>query len=185
MSDPEAKCSEPHDEYNHKQLLSPEVKGIIQDANWLSDIHINTAQKLLKEQFPNLSGLISTLMPSKLKNPIPAGARALQILHIRANHWIVASTIGCEPGEVRLFDSLYKSIDTETMELVSLCFGKDVSVSLEVSQQQGGSNCGLFAIATCTALAHGITGTPQFKQQMMRHHLIQCFENNKLSPFPT
>ena len=62
------------------------------------------------------------------------------------------------------------------MKLVSLCFGKDVSVSLEASQQQqGSSNCGLFAIATCTPLAHGITGTPQFKQQMMRHHLIQCF----------
>ena len=125
-------------------------------------------------------------MLSKLKNPIPAGARALQILHLRANHWIVASTIGCEPGEVRFFDSLYKSIDTETMELVSLCFGKDVSVSSEASQQQqGGSNCGLFAIATCTELAHGITGTPQFKQPMMRQNLIQCFENNKLCPFPT
>ena len=81
------------------------------------------ASKDTETSFPNLSGLISMLMLSKLKNPIQAGARALQIPHIRANHWIVASTIGCEPGEVRLFDSLYKSIDTETMELVSLCFG--------------------------------------------------------------
>ena len=132
------------------------------------------------EQFPKLSGLISTLMLSKLKNPIPAGARALQILHIRANHWIVASTICCEPGLVRLFDSLYKSIDTETMELVSLCFGKDVSVSLEASQQeQGGSDIVVYLQSLPVALAHGITGTPQFKQQMMRHHLIQYFENNK------
>ena len=38
MSDPEAKCSEPHhDEYNHKQLLSHEDR-ITQDWNWLSDI---------------------------------------------------------------------------------------------------------------------------------------------------
>ena len=67
------------------------------------------------------------------------------------------------------------------MALVSLVFGKGVSVSLEPSQQQqGGSDCGVFAIATCTALAHGIT--PLFNQEKMRQHLIQCFENSPLFP---
>ena len=123
------------------------------------------------------------MLLSKSKNPIPAGASSLQILHIRGNHWIVASTIGCQTGEVRLFGSIYKSIDRSTMASVSLVFGKAVSVFLEPSQQQqGGSDCGVFAIATCTALAHGIT--PLFKQEKMRQHLVQCFENAKLSPFP-
>ena len=89
------------------------------------------AQQLLKKQFPNLLGLFSTLLLSKLKNPITAGSSTLQIILIRCNHWIVASTIGSKPGEVRLFDSIYKSIDTMTMAFVSLVFGKHVSVFLE------------------------------------------------------
>ena len=69
------------------------------------------------------------------------------------------------------------------MTLVSLVFRKDVSVFLESSQQkQGGSDCGVFAIATCTALAHGIT--PLLNQEKMRQHPTQCFEIAKLYPFP-
>ena len=181
--DPKAKRPGPCDHEHNGGLLSQDDKRIILDGKWLSDTHVNVAQQLLKKQFPNLLGLFSTLLLSKLKNPIPAGASTLQILHIRGNHCIVASTIGCQPGEVRLFDSLYKSIDTTTMALVSLVFGKDVSVSLEPSQQQqGGSDCGVFAIANCTALAHVIT--PLFNQEKMRQHLIQRFENAELSPFP-
>ena len=83
------------DEHNNIELLSQEDKSIILDGKWLSDIHVNVAQQLLKKQFPNLSGLFSTLLLSKLKNPIPACASALQILHIKGIHWIVASTLGC------------------------------------------------------------------------------------------
>ena len=45
--------------------------------------------------------------------------------------------------------------------------------------------CGLFAIATATALAHGIQpGACSFKQNEMRRHLYKCLEKGTLTPFP-
>ena len=122
------------DEHNKIELLNQEDKSIILDGKWLSDIHVNVAHQLLKKQFPNLSGLFSMLLLSKLKNPIPACESALQILHIKGNHWIVTSTNGCQLGEVKLFDSLYRSIDTETIALVSLIFGKDICDKVDIEQ---------------------------------------------------
>uniref|UniRef100_A0A1X7UWM3 Uncharacterized protein n=1 Tax=Amphimedon queenslandica TaxID=400682 RepID=A0A1X7UWM3_AMPQE len=102
------------------------------DGKWLSDIHINTAQRLLKKQFPNLSGLFSTLILPNVKDPIPSGTRALQILHIKTNHWIVTSTLDCLLGEVKLLESMYRSIDVSTMNLLRQVFGGGISVTLEV-----------------------------------------------------
>ena len=63
-------------------------------GGWLNDNHINLAQELLKRQFKNLSGFQSTLLLTKLKEPLPSTG-AVQVLHSRGNHWIVASTVGC------------------------------------------------------------------------------------------
>ena len=164
--------------------LSKADEKLLLNGDWLNDTHMNLAQQLLSKQFPNLCGLHSTLLLPQAKQVVPAGARALQIIHTRGNHWIVASTIGCQPGEVKIFDSLYKSIDLATMTLISTIFGNEITtVHLEESQQQQGScDCGIFAIATCTALAHGVT--PIFKQATMRHHLYECFCHGTLTPFP-
>ena len=81
--DTKAKHPGPCDHEHNGGLLSQEDKRIILDGKWLSDTHVNVAQQLLKKQFPNLLGLFSTLLLSKLKNPIPVGAGTLQILHMR------------------------------------------------------------------------------------------------------
>ena len=165
-------------------LLNKTDEKLLLDGDWLNDNHINLAQQLLSKQFPNLSGLSSTLLLPQAKQVVPADARALQIIHTRGNHWIVSSAIGCQPGEVKIFDSLYKSIDLETMVLISMIFRKEITtVHLEESQQQQGSyDCGIFAIATCTALVHGVT--PVFKQATMINHLYECFCTGTLTPFP-
>ena len=165
-------------------LLNEKDQKLLLEGGWLSDIHVNLAQRLLSKQFPKLSGLESTLLLPQAKQIIPAGTSALQIIHSRGNHWIVASTIGCQPGEIKIFDSLYKSIDLATITLISTIFRKEITtLHLEDSQQQQGScDCGVFAIATTTALAHGVT--PTFKQEAMRHHLYDCFCSGVLTPFP-
>lgn len=49
-------------------------------------------------------------------------------------------------------------------------------------RQEGGKNCGVFAIAVCSALAHDLP--PQgFNQNGMRAHLLRCFEDRCLTPF--
>ena len=55
-------------------------------------------------------------------------------------------------------------------------------------KQKGDIDCGLFAIAIATALAHfgldGAVASTSFNQCGMRDHLLMCFENMCLTPFP-
>ena len=53
-------------------------------------------------------------------------------------------------------------------------------------QQEGGSDCGLFAIAFAGVLASGCHPSSfKFKQSEMREHLRQCLVASQLSDFPT
>ena len=63
----------------------------------------------------------------------------------------------------------------------------DAQVVVKEGPRKGGyRDCGLFAITTATLLAHGSDPTCYvFEQPPMRKHLLQCFENLKLCPFPT
>ena len=47
-------------------------------------------------------------------------------------------------------------------------------------KQGGASDCGLFAIATATALAFGSYST-QFQQGSMRQHLVKCFKDGVMT----
>ena len=69
----------------------------------LTDVEINLAQRILKLQFSNLNGLHSTLFQCK---PYTADDQIndnkLQIVFCKdRSHWILATTIGCESGEVK------------------------------------------------------------------------------------
>ena len=99
--------------------------------------------------------------------------------------WIVASTIDSMNNEVYVYNSVYGSLDKETVVL-NLFQGSLLPVQMaEIQKQDGGCDCGLFAIAVATALAfHHNPRTLTFEQTLMRPHLIQCFEKGKLTLFP-
>ena len=170
-------------------VLRNSDKDIVISGGWLSDLHINYAQRLLKRQFPKLNGLKLTLYQSKEQ---PKEERELenklQIIHSQGNHWIVASTIKCEKGQVKIYDSIYNSLDTETVAVVANHFqGSEhpIRVHMAESQKQDGiCDCGLFAIANATAEAFDRSIPQAFDEACMRDHLIQCFEKGELSMFP-
>ena len=54
-----------------------------------------------------------------------------------------------------------------------------------IQQQRGCADCGLFAAAVCLALAPVDPATIRWKQNQMRTHLSDCFNNEILTPFPT
>ncbi len=83
----------------------------------LNDKHIDYAQAILKVMFQNIQGLHSTLLLPFLNTLLPSTG-ALQVMHIRGNHWITVSTIGCS-SEVLVFDSLYSSVDQETLKMIN------------------------------------------------------------------
>ena len=82
----------------------------------LTDKYINLAQRILKEQFPELNGLNSTLFQLKQQKLTEAMVKNwLQIIFCpECHHWITASTVKCVPGVVNVVDSLFKSVDAET-----------------------------------------------------------------------
>ena len=150
----------------------------------LTDQHVNYAQTLLRLQFPNLDGLQSILFPSHSQS-FKANACMLQVIHSRGDHWIVATTIQCVPGEVRVFDSVCTSLDDGTHQTIQSMFGHHTSpfrvTVVNKPKQQGGSDC---AIAVCTCLAFGEDPSKMIIcQAEMRDHLLKCFEEKLLIQF--
>ena len=120
----------------------------IPDGSRLNDRHINYAQNIIKCQF-SIKGLQSTLLQSTSRLPISE----LQIVHSKGNHCIVASTILTKPNSVDVYDSLYNSIDPESLKTIQNLFGIKEICMVEVQKQEGCDDCGLFAIVYAVHLA--------------------------------
>ena len=63
----------------------------------------------------------------------------------------------------------------------------DLKVTVEPLQQQRGvSDCGVFAITVCIALANGLEPDQMiWRQANMRNHLQSLINSEKISPLPT
>ena len=103
-------------------------------------------------------------------------------MHSWGNHWIVASTLGGE--QVQVYDSLHESIDRESANVIFDLFHTS-QVTMNSCKQEGYVDCGVFTIANATAIAHGVNPkTVKFMQPLMRKHLMNCLEQETLTPFP-
>lgn len=170
-----------------KHRLTMQDRQVISKGEWLVDKHISFAQTLIKDKFPTINGLKCTQYQTKqllhLEN-------VLQIIHIGSNHWAVISTIGCTEGTVKLYDSLYTSIGSETITIIASLFrfltpSFTVKV-MNVGRQVGFQDCGLYAISFVTSLAYEEDPTIiKYEQEEMRDHLLECFDKKELLPFPS
>ena len=153
-----------------KCKLTDVDRATIISGGKLTDEHISFAQTILQMQFNDLLGLESTLLLHKHTNsPLPTNATSLvvQIIHSLWNHWIVATTILWSTRMVRVYDSIYSNVDQATMNILANLFGDNCNVEMgESPKQQGRADCGVFAIATATSLAHDKT-PGRFRQEAM------------------
>lgn len=158
-------------------------KQILLEGGCLNDRHMNYAQAILTLQFPSLNGLHSTLKVTLLSD----SSNAIQIVHCKErHHWLTASTIGCEPGKVKIYDSFFTSLDEGSSKAVKGYFG---GLSLEIAEdcprQNNAADCGVFAIMFATILAHGtIPKVSEFSYNTaaFRSHVLQCFIEKRLYP---
>ena len=174
------------------RLTDQEMEEIIMGGR-LSDAHINRAQKILKRQFFYINGLESSLQQGKkvalTKEMVQ---NKLQIVYCTdREHWVVATTIKNRSGEVLIFDSVFNSVDDDTMKTVCNLFkhsgltGKLNVKMIKTPKQKGSDDCGVFSIAYATAIALGRSPAKlTFRQDSMRAHLVQCFYNDKFTMFP-
>ena len=169
-----------------KFILTPSDRNILVQGKRLNDHHINFAQCLLKKQFTAISGLQLSLLQgrqqqAKIKNGI-------QIVYLNNRlHWCVASTISCAKNEVKVYDSVFSSPDSEMRTICLNLFDitKKPKLSYQpVQKQEGGDDCSVFSIAFATGLLHKQNPVSvQFAQSSMRSHLLLCFEQQVLTPF--
>lgn len=153
-----------------------EELGKIIRGNDITDYSINSACKILKQQFPSVKGLSLTLYQRKQHSEHFLKVSKLYI-RSRGNYWLVASTMECE-DEVLVFDSLYDDLDDDTRNIIQNLFScKNIKMAT-CQKQLGAHDCGLFSIANATAIVNGIDpASLKYKQEDMRMHLIQILYN--------
>ena len=163
--------------------MGQEETGVWKVAEQLID---NLAQTLIKRAYPHVHGLQDT---QATRTALPDGD-LVQILHVNNSHWLTVSTINCLPGTVHIYDSLVgKSVTLDTkVQIARLLQTPLPQITLKlmnIEQQQNGSDCGLYAIATALELCAGNDPTKaSWYSEEMRPHLEACLSKQKITTFP-
>jgi hypothetical protein len=158
---------------------------VIERGSWIPDEIMDAASFLLRREFAHVSGLESASL-SRLGfwyNPY----EGIQFHNQNETHWILSSSLN---GKIQIFDSLKGITVTPNLQRqVTQLYSPDGnSITLEVvdvQQQYGGSDCGLFAIAFAIDLLMGNdVSSIQYDQAKFRTHLRSCIDNRRITPFP-
>ena len=130
---------QPKDQRKKNKNFLPNDKELVKiiRGDDITDYSINSACKLLKQQFPSVKGLSLTLYQRNQRGEHFV-KDCIQIVHSHGNHWIVASTIRCEDDhEVWVFDSLYDDLDDDTKSIIQNLFSCE-NINLVTCQKQVG-----------------------------------------------
>ena len=174
-------------DFGRVKLRMSDKEILLNAEGLLNDKHIKCAQYLVKSKFPNVCGLRSTLQQQKQVAPLEPNS--LQIIHL-PGHWIAASTMNLSKEDIIVYDSLSTKVSENTAQILAqLVHTSNPQFTVKapnVTKQSGSYECGLFAIAYITHLAHGLDPSLfVFHQEAMRNHFIQCIESQSITPFPT
>lgn len=191
-----------HEQSNDKQQEWLIVQGInltstlrdtlMSESGWLTDDHVDAAQRLLKSENATVGGLNDVVAMTHFKKKTrvdiaKADGRTIQCHNI-GGHWVTSSSVH---GMVTVYESLSTGLNKTLLEqLVHLyqifCVEGQLTVTVVLQQlQKGFSDCGLFCIANATALAQGVNPTyVVWDQSKMREHLAECYKNNQMKMFP-
>ena len=155
---------------------------------WLEDEHINKAMSILRKIYKDIDGfqdvcVIETGMAKTMRDPW------IQIFNKDGNHWITATTVGCDVGVVRIYDSLYRQVPVALVQLIhKLTNSRYSRLVIELpkfQKQRTNHDCGLFAIASMVDLCRGqdpsLSG---YDRNFMRPHLVDCLKRGILLDFP-
>ena len=168
-------------------------KAILTNGKCLTANHIAAGNQLLRKHFPNQNGLWDTHYIFHYKSWDSDPSQIVQILFVPPSHWVCVSNLNCDVGTVNLYDSMF-SIPTENGSVVrqictilrSLCLSNMKINVVNIKQQVGGTDCGLFSLAIATDLCFGIDPfLADYIQEEMRQHLEMCFQMQHIARFPS
>lgn len=157
-------------------------------TGWLDCTIIQQAQVYLQKINPLIESFQKTTL-GPIRNFDIVTSEFVQILHTGHMHWVCISSIGCRPGMVNLYDSLYHDIIVKEVEEQVESLMADSYIGIEnvtVQQQLNGSDCGVFTVAFATCLVYGFNpGDFTFDIPKMRPHLAQYLEIGEITMFPS
>ncbi|XP_071823278.1 uncharacterized protein [Apostichopus japonicus] len=96
-----------------RPLGKKQLVDVVKPRYWMRDTQINAAQALIRHQYPAVRRLQDTCLGENLQFEVQS-QEFIQVHNANRNHWIVISTVGCKPGQVRVYDSLYRVLHTDT-----------------------------------------------------------------------
>ena len=168
-------------------LTQADYDTIESPTGWLDCTIIQQAHIYLKQVNPMIDGFQRTTL-GPVRNFDVITSEFVQILHTGNQHWVCTSSVGCLPGTVNVYDSLFHDVIVDEVEqqVKDLMADKFVGIDIvPVQQQRNGSDCGVFSIAFATCIVYGLNpGTAKFDVPQMRPHLSKCLRTGVITPFP-
>ena len=154
--------------------------------NCLSDMTINLAQSILRQQFPSVLGHEHTELV--LRNMFTV--RKISFLQILYGNYRWVIVFGNEKSEISFYDSPSNG-NTPRVFLHQICHitqpaTNKISVKVQLVQQQSNQvDCGVFSIAFAVTLALGDNSAlVTYEQTSLRFHLDKCLKLDKFFPYP-
>ena len=90
-------------------LPNDDMAAVEQPNGWLNDKVIQAGQEIMAQQFPTIKGLQPTTL-QEVRGFEVHREPFVQILNVSRNHWFVVSTVNCEPGHVRVYDTIHTDV---------------------------------------------------------------------------
>ena len=161
----------------------------IEGCKWLEDGDINKVMGLIKIQFPHLTGLWDCLVGHTYRSFQKTDGAFIQIIHVNGNHWITVQNVP-KLHIVKIYDSINESTSEDAKwQIAALLRTKDKQIELKIQNvqyQNECTDCGIFAVAFATDLAHGCNPSIRlYKQDLLRSHFLKCLSQKSMTPFPS
>ena len=193
------------------KLTNEDIAILMSSTAWVNDAIINACMILLcRDQSRKFNGLQDIVLAQKEEFVFDPNIDSfLQIIHINGNHWVTISNVFCNslpfeaaPGHlVRPITSakVYDSLQILNVKRGTLKYPYTVARSIweltkadkaielvveNVQQQNGGNDCGLFAVAFTTCSWKNIYPCSMtFDQTKMRRALLKCLCEHDMTRF--
>ncbi len=164
---------------------------VLNKSVWLTNDQIYAFLKLLHAQFPSVLGLFDpTLFELEKFGEILTSAddNVVFICNVDNSHWATITNCLCEKNTWAVFDSLnYPAKYYENIFRKLLPNADKVTVDfMNLKNQDGFNDCGLFALAFATALCNKQDPCAlSFNQSKLTHHYNVCVQSKCATMFPT
>ena len=100
-------------------MLLLKDRSILLNGEWLMDNIIFAAEQLLLRQHPHISGLQDPSLQLTHTFDVHGSNEFVQILNLGRSHWITVSSIGCNTGTVKVYDSLNLMLTSAVKKVIA------------------------------------------------------------------